>query len=51
MADNTSGYRRVAHTADLRIEAWAPQLPQRWGKLVLTDLRLGPAIVQIDAEG
>jgi SHS2 domain-containing protein len=24
MADNTSGHRTVPHTADLRIEAWAP---------------------------
>ena len=24
MADNTSGHRSVPHTADLRIEAWAP---------------------------
>jgi glycogen debranching enzyme len=28
-----------------------PHLPQRWGKLTLTDLRLGPATVQIEAEG
>lgn len=28
-----------------------PHLPQRWGKLALTDLRLGPATVQIQAEG
>jgi glycogen debranching enzyme len=28
-----------------------PHLPQRWGKLALTDLRLGPATVQIEAEG
>ncbi len=28
-----------------------PQLPPRWGKLALTDLRLGAATVQIEAEG
>lgn len=28
-----------------------PQLPREWGKLVLTDLRLGPATVSIHAEG
>jgi glycogen debranching enzyme len=28
-----------------------PNLPQRWGKLALTELRLGPATVQIEADG
>jgi glycogen debranching enzyme len=28
-----------------------PNLPPRWGKLALTDLRLGSATVQIEAEG
>jgi glycogen debranching enzyme len=28
-----------------------PHLPQRWGKLALTDLRFGPATVQLQAEG
>ena len=28
-----------------------PNLPPRWGKLALADLRLGPAIVRIEAEG
>jgi len=28
-----------------------PHLPQRWGKLALTDLRLGPATVRVEAEG
>ena len=28
-----------------------PKLPRRWGKLALTDLRLGPATVHIEADG
>ena len=28
-----------------------PNLPQRWGKLALAELRLGPATVQIEADG
>ncbi|SRX93039.1 amylo-alpha-1,6-glucosidase [Acidothermus cellulolyticus 11B] [Mycobacterium shimoidei] len=28
-----------------------PRLPQRWGKLALTELRLGPATVHIEAQG
>ncbi len=31
--------------------ALAPLLPERWGRLVLADLRLGPATVTIEAEG
>ncbi|PRX49409.1 glycogen debranching enzyme [Prauserella shujinwangii] len=27
-----------------------PRLPERWGKLTLTDLRLGPATVRVEAE-
>ncbi|MBF6330749.1 glycogen debranching N-terminal domain-containing protein [Nocardia transvalensis] len=33
-----------------RTLALAPCLPERWGKLVLTDLRLGAATVNIEAE-
>ncbi|MCM6777115.1 amylo-alpha-1,6-glucosidase [Nocardia sp. CDC159] len=31
--------------------ALAPLLPERWGRLVLADLRLGPATITIEAEG
>jgi hypothetical protein len=28
-----------------------PQLPRDWGRVALTDLRLGDATVQVEAEG
>ncbi|MFI5778078.1 hypothetical protein [Nocardia sp. NPDC051570] len=31
--------------------ALAPLLPERWGRLVLADLRLGPATITIEAVG
>ncbi|HYB37603.1 MAG TPA: glycogen debranching N-terminal domain-containing protein [Mycobacterium sp.] len=35
----------------LRTLTVVPHLPRRWGKLALTDLRLGAATVQIEADG
>jgi glycogen debranching enzyme len=38
------------HVPDRRIVA-APRLPREWGRLALTDLRLGDATVHVEAEG
>ncbi len=41
----------LTHHVPQRTLTVIPHLPQRWGKLALIDLRLGPATVQIEAEG
>jgi hypothetical protein len=44
----SSGWTPTCHTSKVTV---CPQLPTEWGRVTLTDLRLGAITVHFEAEG